>query len=470
MPQSQSLSFKPRIPSLQHITLYGFIALLVLAPLPFGSNRPWASNLMGLWSAGLLLALAAQIRLQRNFWPEGAPVRQLHIALGLYLVAVFWGWLQTQAWLPSGWHHPVWQSVQGLNANSSPSVTPSQFAESAVRMLCYLGIFLLAFFLGRDPLHAKRILRAIVFAGAVYALYGLIIQATGAKSILFYPKWAYAEFLTSTFVNKNSYATYAGLGLIAAIGLFWNRLKHQPQHASRDFSRASLIIQKFLRKDSIYALLALLIAGALILTSSRAGIFSSIAGCLTFIVMLAINRRWKIMQWLPVMMGCLLFVIILISFSGNFLLERMDYDQIDTDSLMRLNLYHATVMAINARPLLGHGLGSFADMINLYAEQPIQKSFDHAHNDYLEMMLELGIPAALMLFGAIGLVVWRALSGALKRRHMEIFPIMAVAATILVGLHGLFDFSLQIPAVAATYATLLGLGLAQSWSLKNAAD
>jgi hypothetical protein len=32
-----------------------------------------------------------------------------------------------------------------------------------------------------------------------------------------------------------------------------------------------------------------------------------------------------------------------------------------------------------------------------------------------------------------------------------------------VGMHALVDFSLQVPAVATTYAALLGIGVAQSY-------
>ena len=38
-----------------------------------------------------------------------------------------------------------------------------------------------------------------------------------------------------------------------------------------------------------------------------------------------------------------------------------------------------------------------------------------------------------------------------------------VAATALVALHSLVDFSLQIPAVAIMYATILGIGYAQAF-------
>jgi hypothetical protein len=39
---------------------------------------------------------------------------------------------------------------------------------------------------------------------------------------------------------------------------------------------------------------------------------------------------------------------------------------------------------------------------------------------------------------------------------------LALSATALVGVQSAFDFSLQIPAVALTYAAILGLGVAQA--------
>ena len=42
------------------------------------------------------------------------------------------------------------------------------------------------------------------------------------------------------------------------------------------------------------------------------------------------------------------------------------------------------------------------------------------------------------------------------RRRDQVFALAAVGATVLVALHALVDFSLQIPAVAVTFAALLG--------------
>jgi hypothetical protein len=52
-----------------------------------------------------------------------------------------------------------------------------------------------------------------------------------------------------------------------------------------------------------------------------------------------------------------------------------------------------------------------------------------------------------------------------RRRHRDwAYPALGVAASVLTGVHALFDFSLQIPAVAILYACILGIGCAQSSS------
>jgi O-antigen ligase len=84
-----------------------------------------------------------------------------------------------------------------------------------------------------------------------------------------------------------------------------------------------------------------------------------------------------------------------------------------------------------------------------------------AHNTYLEHLVELGVPATLFYAGPL-LLFGYCLRGLFVRRRDQLFPLVAVGATVLVALHALVDFSLQIPAVAVTYAALLGIGVAQA--------
>ena len=61
-------------------------------------------------------------------------------------------------------------------------------------------------------------------------------------------------------------------------------------------------------------------------------------------------------------------------------------------------------------------------------------------------------------------VVGRCAAGAIIRRKDAAPALVATATTAQLGLHSLFDFPLQIQAIALFYAAILGAGLAQAYS------
>lgn len=445
-----------------------FTALVLLLPLPFGSNRLWASDLFGVISALILMGMAYDLYRTPALWPSGGPFRRLGTAFVLMTLVVIWAFLQTQSWMPKAWHHPVWKEVQDLPDafSGSISIDPDKFPESVIRMPGYVICFLLAFVAGRNNAHAKFLLKALGIGAIVYAFYGLLMQSTGLHLVLWYKKWAYEDFVTSTFINKNSYATYAGLGLQVCLALFWRHLKKRPK-TEPDVPLKAALLEKFLRQDSPYLIMCLIVLGALLLTGSRAGIASALTGCGVFFIALGLNRRWAWQKWLVVGGCCLAILFAYLLLSGNVLLDRLDQSQMQNDAPLRLGAYAISMRAISANPWLGFGLGSFESTFRLYRDPGFSLWFQHAHNDYLELALELGIPAALMYVAAILLMISCCVQGVWRRHRQEIFPALGLSASVTVGLHAFADFSLQIPAVAATYAVILGLGVAQSWSSKK---
>jgi hypothetical protein len=108
------------------------------------------------------------------------------------------------------------------------------------------------------------------------------------------------------------------------------------------------------------------------------------------------------------------------------------------------------------------GFGTFDQAFPAYQDGSLSGIFDRTHNDYLEAAFELGIPAAAFLIAAIFYLGVQCCLGVLRRRRNAAYPALGAAATALVAVHSLADFSLQMPAVTATFAFLLGLGYAQS--------
>ncbi len=121
---------------------------------------------------------------------------------------------------------------------------------------------------------------------------------------------------------------------------------------------------------------------------------------------------------------------------------------------------------------MGTGYGTYPDVIEAWrANDPdIFTVWEKAHSTWLENALELGLPAAAALHLSVLWLALIAFSGVGERRRNRAFPALGVAATLLVGLHALVDFSLQIPAVAVLYAFIMGLAVAQSLPPRRRGD
>ncbi len=146
--------------------------------------------------------------------------------------------------------------------------------------------------------------------------------------------------------------------------------------------------------------------------------------------------------------------------TSEVLLERLD--RLGADSESRLQAYRLAADGIEDNPLLGFGYGTFADSFRLYRDAAVEGFFDKTHNTYLENIFELGWPAALVLFACVAGLALGCAAGVLRRGRDWVFPATGLAATALVAIHALFDFSIQIPATAMLYACIMGVACAQS--------
>jgi O-antigen ligase len=84
---------------------------------------------------------------------------------------------------------------------------------------------------------------------------------------------------------------------------------------------------------------------------------------------------------------------------------------------------------------------------------------NHAHNDYLELASDLGIPMAAVFFGSTGALLVRVARKAASsevsfERAMALGYLGSITAMLL---HSLADFNLYIPANALVFSLILGL-------------
>jgi O-antigen ligase len=124
----------------------------------------------------------------------------------------------------------------------------------------------------------------------------------------------------------------------------------------------------------------------------------------------------------------------------------------------RAELLSTTSRAASDFMPFGSGLGSFQSVYPLY-ERPEQVTTTyviHAHNDFAEVALELGIAGILLMILFLawwGAAVWRAW----RSPESGPFARAAAIASAAVLIHSLVDFPLRTAAIAAVFGTCLAL-------------
>lgn len=428
------------------------MAILVFAPVPLGGARPLAVSLL-MTAIGVVLAVWAFER--RHSGPLPVSLRRLWLPAVLAGAAFTWGCLQATPLPPyfgmDQWAHPLW-SKAAVVLGPLPafvSLSPEGSRSVLMRLAIEITVFFLALQLGRDRQRARWMIETLAFGGSVLALYGIVAFLSFDERILWMEKTAYRGTLTATLINRNHYATLAGLGLLCVVTTLivpLEKLWAGPgfRALARISGRAWLL---FLGGGALFT--------ALLLTQSRGGIGATLLGLVIFTLALA---RLNLRRAMPVIAG---LVVLALSISLG-LWDRMA--SVGEDGAGRWAVYRASLELLSARPWLGIGLGAFGDAFGAVRPVGMTQIWTHAHCDWLELIIEWGIPAGACWLGALAWLALRCVRGLVERRRDRAFPVLGVAATSLVGTHATMDFSLQIPAVAMWYAAILGIAAAQSWS------
>jgi O-antigen ligase len=442
---------------------WGVLAGLGWVPLRYGSNVLLTWGVNAIVFPGLLCFYELTAALPGRRHPVA--LGSLGVSAALFTAVILWAFLQTATWLPPSWGNPIWPMAAdalGRPVAASISVDRDLSALALLRLITAASVFWLTVQLTRDARRARRLVVGVAAICAAYAAYGLVASKTGLGRWLDIPVAADGR-VTATFINPNSYATYAGMGLIAASGLLIELYRKNAIYGGSRGLRLAVAIE--LLGGSGAALIAALFIGlaALFLTGSRGGVMATAAGlaALGAVAWRRGGRRRRPAGPIAVLLAVALAAAI--CFGAVF-----------TDSLGERGLADSNRLAVSLltlrstldAPLFGFGYGTFADVFPLYRDRSIgiAGTWGQAHNSYVETLQGLGFALGAMLIATLVLLPLRCLRGALHRQEHALAPQVAVGVACLVGVQAVVDFSLQIQAVALTFAALLGAGVAQATS------
>jgi O-antigen ligase len=121
----------------------------------------------------------------------------------------------------------------------------------------------------------------------------------------------------------------------------------------------------------------------------------------------------------------------------------------------RFDLWRDALRMVPDFPLFGSGLNTFGTAYARYQGIWKQVWIGEAHNDYLQLLFDLGSFGAVL--GAV--LVFRLLATARCNALTGVISAGLLGSLLASAVHALVEFNWQIPANAATFATLAGLAM-----------
>lgn len=454
--------------------LFSLVAfLLVFAPLIRGGNRPLPLLVMEI---AALAGLAA--------WAWDLPARQWRLpipasaawGIGLLLLVPL---LQLVP-LPASWwaampgHAPYAQALGFANdagAMRPASIHPRATQYSWLAMWPCLAVFALT--LAQSRARLRRLAVIFVAIAVAQAILGILQLGADAGSPLYFGNpWA-GGTASGTYVNKNHFAALMAMGLAMAVSLWALELvpRHGPRrsrdgghdpreartHAEAPLSHPRLADRR-LALNILHAVAVLMLVVALLFSGSRAGIGAGL---------FAFSLASLALVWRPASvaariafgataMAALLFAIYI---GLTPVLDRFAPDQLAIGYEGRMRIAAAAARAgLDFMPF-GSGLGTFADVFRRYQVEGLPGFVDHAHNDYAELFLEMGVAgvaAAGLLLIAYAMRWARILRG-WPPRSLGYLQAGAGLGMMAMLIHGAFDFNFHIPANALYFSFLAGV-------------
>lgn len=410
------------------------LAILAWAPVPWGSYEGWSRLLLttalcalGSWH---LLSLGLH---RRSMQPA---TRAAAWPLGLLGAFAGWQWLQA----------------------ATLSIDPAATRDSALLATAMATAALLVTELVSSRRRALAMIWVLLAVGAGESLLAVQLVYSGQQFSLFEGHAVTPGAASGTFFNRNHFAAYMNICLALGVGLMVAQLTEPPRNwRQRLRAWGDLVLSG---KVGLRLVLLVLVIG-LVLTRSRMGnmgFFVALTG--TSLLWALITRR--VNRGLLFFLGSI--VVLDVTFIGAYfgveqVAERIQDTAAEGDG--RGDLFSAMLPMLADHWLAGTGAGTFGDAFIRYRTPDIGVFYVNAHNDYLQTLVETGVPGALMLGGFWAFCLVRALG--LMQSRDRWFRGMGFGGVMLAGylaLHATVEFNLQIPGLALTILcamTLTGL-------------
>jgi hypothetical protein len=328
--------------------------------------------------------------------------------------------------------------------------------EGAVEWLVVAATIALYFWCARRVFERESVRDAIRTMGVVGGVVAgiALLQHISAPHSLYWvlrPVSPNAEYPFGPFVNRNDMAAWMVMGIPLAMGYMLARLDLRRREGR-------LNVESAFDDTGVWLSGAIcLMAAALVATLSRSGLTAGVAGAaaIVFLSRGRMERRGR--AWL--LAGLSLVALVGAAYANLGALMIRVGETIGSGVGGRREIWATTLAMIHDFPVAGVGVGSYQRAMTVY-QRAHDFSFNHAHNEYLQIAAEggvlLSVPVAVLILTACS-----AIAGALRRDRTPTFWMRAGAASALIAIavQNLWETGLRMPANAALCALSFAIAI-----------
>jgi O-antigen ligase len=398
----------------------------------------WANMILQL--AGIaIIAWAAMNRSEERVAPAARQLLWLAV-LALVIVAVQLIPLSPDIWARLGPRAKVAEGLRALGIQLPPeplSLTPALGLDTFLRIIPAVAIFCA---MVRLKAYRPRWLAFALIAGTLAGI------SLGAMQVASSAGYLYEETSPGRGVGFFANADHMATLLIMTVP-FLSAIVAAARTAS---------MQRYSAVVAIAAGLGIVVVVGIALNGSLAGYglaFPVVAA--SALIVLPPNSRLRL--WV-VGLAVLLAVGSVAAIETTSIGSNKIGEHAATSAQSRADIFATTSRAAADFMPFGSGLGSFRSIYQLY-ERPEQVTTEyvvHAHNDYAEIALELGLAGIVLM---LAFLAWWAASVWRAWRTAEAGPFAraAAVASAAVLVHSLADFPLRTAAIGACFGMCLAL-------------
>lgn len=360
------------------------------------------------------------------------------------------------------------ESEPGWPTISIYSVATRQFL---IRMLAVFVLFAVVRVNVASTASLKRLAWVVMANGVALSLFGIgqFVQNRSNQELLQRSVFGYQtrSDVFGPFICRNHFAYYANICIGFTISLLLLGSRTESDRRARKTYKSAALEEQTADEEATLSILGILhsplqlwlsvaiaaIIAGLLCSMSRGGVVALVIGiAITFALRGFTGRRIK---RLDLAIIPILLMVALVGWLGVKPLEsRLNPFSSDLATEGRLSIWSNLLPLTWRYPIFGTGYGTLQYVEPLYREKDYggynaDVYVDHAHNDYLEAMVEGGIPR-LVLTVAIVYFLLRYGRQALKRHEIRTPGRLAFGAMIgisAVAAHSLVDFGMFTPAV-----------------------